>query len=267
MRDNGKSLALLLAAAATVATFVAPATEASDSPTAREQMIAARQEWLASGQSIPKRPGPHFGTAAASAVNVHAYEFQGTDPYGDQISDDGNGFRYFRAAGSDFLAAPVRLPSGVVIDSVEMSSCIATDGDLFLGLFDGGYGVSGGGNVTYVSTLEGCGVDGTYGINYQYDVNHGHPLYLLLLWGSRYDGATKFNDVTIHYHQKVSPAPQSATFLDVPTNHGFFQYVEALAASGITAGCGNNNFCPDNAVTRGQMAVFIARALGLHWPN
>jgi hypothetical protein len=52
----------------------------------------------------------------------------------------------------------------------------------------------------------------------------------------------------------------------VPTNHPFFQFVEALAASGITAGCGNGNFCPDAPLTRGQMAVFLSKALGLHWP-
>ncbi len=45
----------------------------------------------------------------------------------------------------------------------------------------------------------------------------------------------------------------------------FFQFIEALAESGITAGCGNGNFCPDAALTRGQMAVFLAKALGLHW--
>jgi len=53
----------------------------------------------------------------------------------------------------------------------------------------------------------------------------------------------------------------------VPTTHLFYQYIEALAAAGITSGCGGGNFCPDAALTRGQMAVFLAKALGLHWPN
>ena len=63
----------------------------------------------------------------------------------------------------------------------------------------------------------------------------------------------------------LSPATGTATFGDVPTTHLFFQYVEALAAAGITSGCGGGNFCPDAAVTRGQLAVFLAKALGLHW--
>ncbi|HEX4439809.1 MAG TPA: S-layer homology domain-containing protein, partial [Thermoanaerobaculia bacterium] len=72
--------------------------------------------------------------------------------------------------------------------------------------------------------------------------------------------------VRVYYHLQVSPAPGTATFNDVPTNHPFFQFVEALAASGITAGCGGGNFCPDAPLTRGQMAVFLSKALGLHWP-
>jgi hypothetical protein len=71
----------------------------------------------------------------------------------------------------------------------------------------------------------------------------------------------------VRYKLQVSPAPASATFADVPTSHPFFQFVEALAASGITAGCGGGNFCPDAPITRGQMAVFLAAALGLHFPN
>jgi hypothetical protein len=52
----------------------------------------------------------------------------------------------------------------------------------------------------------------------------------------------------------------------VPTNFLYFKAIEALAASGITGGCGSGNFCPNQNVTRGEMAAFLARALGLHWP-
>jgi hypothetical protein len=68
------------------------------------------------------------------------------------------------------------------------------------------------------------------------------------------------------WFRQVSPAPMAATFTDVPTTHPFFRFVEALFASGITAGCGSGNFCPNDPVTRGQMAVFLAAALGLHFP-
>jgi hypothetical protein len=78
---------------------------------------------------------------------------------------------------------------------------------------------------------------------------------------------TRLGNFRIETHLQVSPAPASATFGDVPTGHPFFQFVEALVASGITAGCGGGNYCPEDPVTRGQMAVFLSAALGLHWPG
>jgi hypothetical protein len=58
-----------------------------------------------------------------------------------------------------------------------------------------------------------------------------------------------------------------SSFGDVPPSHPFFRFIEAFAAAGITSGCGGGNFCPERNVTRGEMAVFLARALGLHFPN
>ncbi len=43
-------------------------------------------------------------------------------------------------------------------------------------------------------------------------------------------------------------------------------YIEAIAAAGITKGCNpptNDHYCPDDVVTRGQMAAFLVRALHL----
>ena len=73
--------------------------------------------------------------------------------------------------------------------------------------------------------------------------------------------------VEVWWHLSVSPPPQAPTFGDVPTTDLGYQYVEALVASGITGGCGGGNFCPDANLTRRQMAIFLAKALGLHWPN
>jgi len=79
-------------------------------------------------------------------------------------------------------------------------------------------------------------------------------------------GNVAVSQVRIVWRRQISPAPANATFLDVPTSHAFFQFIEALAASGVTAGCGGGNYCPNDPVTRGQLAVFLARLVGLHWP-
>ena len=53
-------------------------------------------------------------------------------------------------------------------------------------------------------------------------------------------------------------------FGDVAADAWFAPEVAKLAASGITAGCGDGtNFCPDQLTTRAEMAIFLARALGL----
>ena len=39
--------------------------------------------------------------------------------------------------------------------------------------------------------------------------------------------------------------------------------IDRLAATGITNGCGNGSFCPDDPVTRAEMASFLTRAMGL----
>jgi len=81
------------------------------------------------------------------------------------------------------------------------------------------------------------------------------------------DFQVAFKGVRVVWHRQVSPAPATATFNDVPTTDPGFQYIEALVASGITAGCGNGGYCPDATLTRRQMAIFLSKALGLHWPN
>ncbi len=60
-------------------------------------------------------------------------------------------------------------------------------------------------------------------------------------------------------------APSDSTirmFFDVGPGNGFRDFIEALAFHGITSGCGNSNYCPNNPVTREQMAVFLLR--GIH---
>ncbi len=63
----------------------------------------------------------------------------------------------------------------------------------------------------------------------------------------------------------ITPTPPSGTFTDDDTNIHEAD-IEAIAAAGITRGCNpptNDNYCPDDPVTRAQMASFLTRALGL----
>jgi hypothetical protein len=59
------------------------------------------------------------------------------------------------------------------------------------------------------------------------------------------------------------PTPATQRFLDVPPSNPFYNYIDRLAETGITLGCGGGNFCPALSVTRGQMAAFLVRAFKL----
>jgi len=59
------------------------------------------------------------------------------------------------------------------------------------------------------------------------------------------------------------PACGTPVFSDVPASSPFCRWIEELARRGITSGCGGGNFCPQQAVSREQMAVFLTTAFGL----
>ncbi|HEX4441440.1 MAG TPA: FG-GAP-like repeat-containing protein [Thermoanaerobaculia bacterium] len=56
-----------------------------------------------------------------------------------------------------------------------------------------------------------------------------------------------------------TPPACSGVFADVPCPSSFADWVEQLAAEGVTGGCGGGNYCPSDSVTRAQMAVFLLK--------
>jgi hypothetical protein len=82
--------------------------------------------------------------------------------------------------------------------------------------------------------------------------------YLLTFQVEDHDGGIGVDTVTI----KVGH--QAPSFVDDDVSI-FEDDIEWIAARGITLGCNpprNNRYCPDNYVTRGQMAAFLVRAMG-----
>jgi len=65
------------------------------------------------------------------------------------------------------------------------------------------------------------------------------------------------------YGAGYTPPPATGVFDDVNFNYWAVHWIEQLAAEGITVGCGGGNYCPEDPVTRAQMAVFLVRTFGL----
>ena len=61
------------------------------------------------------------------------------------------------------------------------------------------------------------------------------------------------------------PCTPPGVFADVPCPSQYADWIEAMAAEGITGGCGGGNFCPQDSVRRDQMAPFLLKAV--HGPT
>lgn len=61
----------------------------------------------------------------------------------------------------------------------------------------------------------------------------------------------------------IPPHASGTRFDDVPASHWAADWIEQLAAEGITAGCDVRNFCPENNVLRSEMAIFLVRTFNL----
>ena len=220
--------------------------------------------------AVPTTPGgPNaFGTDAYTVTTVSATSFF-PDSHFDAYNTSGSLGRFGAANTITNFTTSVDLPAGAVIDFIGLNSSTDTPGAIGAELIRRSiFGVT-----TVIGAVESTVHAGSW--NTDFNANPigyvrvsvaGQALILRVQTGSHPTNQF-FGWVEIWWKRTVSPAPGSANFNDVPTNHPFFQFISALSASGITGGCGNGNFCPDNPVTRGQMAVFLAKALGLHWTN
>lgn len=214
------------------------------------------------------REGPTFGTPSVSHT-LQTFSFVGeTAVDNDSAGMTGSGSRYCTAP--CFFAAPVPLPAGAVMTRIELAGCdsIAT-ANVTARLFrvpapDGTPNVLATATTGPNANVPGCGFFNA-NLAAPHSIDNVAWTYFVEVGISGSTLSTRFQAVRVFYHLEVSPAPGVATFTDVPTGHPYFRFIEALVASGITAGCGGGNYCPGNPITRGEMAVFLSVALGLHF--
>ena len=212
---------------------------------------------------IPQAPEA-WGTRYSSVTVVNAWSFTGP------MRDPGNGFRRCNPT-TEVCRAAVDLTGGVLAWSLGIETCDASPttesvARLWACAEAPGTCTVVGEVHTGIADTPGCG-QFWENLPYPYlSVRNWHYTYLVDVFGS--DGAanvpTDFRAVRLATVRQLGPAPAIPTFSDVPVTHPFFRHIELLAESLITGGCGNGRFCPDQPVTRGQMAVFLAEALALN---
>jgi hypothetical protein len=69
----------------------------------------------------------------------------------------------------------------------------------------------------------------------------------------RYGSIAESSPVTFNY-------PATAYFSDVPGTAYYFDWVQRMKLDNITSGCSATDYCPNNNVIRGDMAIFLMRA-------
>jgi hypothetical protein len=213
---------------------------------------------------------PGWGTAATNVLTLHTLGFVTIEPTAFTITTDATGtYRYVDPIDNfGALYHGLELPTGAEVTSVAIDGC-DEDAALGLGFFirQDPRGPSPNSELLINGTTAGTpGCQSfPFDANPPFTIDNADNSYYVVLVFNGSGIELRAKAVRVYYQLQVSPAPASATFADVPTDYWAFRYIEALAASGITAGCGGDSFCPDAPLSRAQMAVFLAKALGLHW--
>jgi hypothetical protein len=223
--------------------------------------IAAAQDPGASNRpSTPQAFGPE-----AHIANFPSASFHPRSPTTTWVFD--SGYYLFSTTADPCFLTPVELPSGAKITAMSIQACDTSLNDeataiLLVCPLAGGGGCATPGTVSSFGS-SGCSNFGSSPMDIQ--ISNVQSTYMLQVCSESQSNATKFREVTIFYKLQLGPAPAAATFGDVQPSHPFFRAIEALAAAGITSGCGSNNYCPEQNLTRGELAKFLSVALGLGW--
>jgi hypothetical protein len=268
----------LLVAAAAIAQPAHPEYSANAAAASRTMSVEARQAMADRIEAVNARfraahegrSPEQFGLQCCQIMQIPASAFR-FDPGEFGWSLDG----YLHCNMPGAAKAPVLLPSGVEIVYLDLfyNDILGSD-DLFATLYaySGGGPFSGPPDSAVLDTVASAGAGGygyaTQALTYtvQNNVAYDPDAADLEIEVNSQASGLEFKAVDLWWMRQISPAPGTATFSDVPTNHPFFQFVEALAASGVTVGYPDGRFGVDDSITRGQMAVFLAKALGLYWP-
>jgi hypothetical protein len=199
-----------------------------------------------------------YGTSSTTVLSLGIADFHPIDSTVTWDTDPNTviGQTLHRRGGSNWFKAPLHLPNGARIVEAEFLVCDTN-------------GTNGVGawiviqprmtNLNFVSMFPTAGPEAPGCVerafmfgnpvvidndanSYDLEINLGAP-----------DASIQIGSARIGYQLQVSPAPAVATFPnDVPTTHPYFRFIEALARSGVTAGCAPGSFCPENPISRGR---------------
>jgi hypothetical protein len=244
--------------------------------------LAARQgiqkHYVYDGVDHPVPP-PSWGLGIGSWTRIGATELDpdgSTTTFTSTWAPELGGFSYQRyvTGGYPHLIGFGHIPGGAKIDIAGINYCETNS--------SGPYGkatwylcdTSGSCTAPAIATVDFGAFGASCGDVFVFDLtetmNNADNLLMVDVTFAHTDGSESVAGIDFRYKLQISPPPPSPTFSDLPMSDPAFPFVEALVGAGITVGCDVGppaRYCPDDAVTRRQMAVFISKALGLDWSN
>ena len=241
-----------------------------------EGLSRTEEEYLAQAGPAPSiaSMGPEVGVSPEWGISGFTWHVV---PASDCTEVENRGyvsaFGWYRGDGTGsyrYWDCPMDFPSGSLVYSMG-ATVYDSDATNYVGLYVRRYDwLTGSAYTSLVS--ETTSIGGTPGYTYHGPFNPGFTIdnqiyeYVARIRTGA-TSTTQWRSIYFGLRLQISPAPAVATFSDVPVGSFGFQHIEALVASGITAGCGGGKFCPNNTLTRAEMAIFLAKALGLYWSN
>jgi hypothetical protein len=224
-------------------------------------VLAAPLAVRAQEDAVPQAPGA-WGTRFSSVATASAWSFIGP------LTDAGNGFRRCQAS-TEVCRAAFDLVGGSMAWSLGLEACDTSPtteivARLWVCEEAPGSCTIAAESHTGLAATPGCGHFWET-VQPYVAVRNWHFTYLVDVFGS--DGAANvpadFRAVRIATVRELGQGPAVPAFSDVPPTHPYYRYIQLLSESLITGGCGNGQFCPDRAISRGEAAVLLVEALGM----
>lgn len=243
--------------------------------------LAAAQD--AESRAVERRTdGPRsiaaesYGITNTDYMTITAAEFRPIHPSYLYLIDFSK-LMMTNTGGGNIFVAPVSMPSGALVIGLELAGCdLFTDDNIEAVL---GRVEEPNGPVEIMAELftDGTASSPGDGCNFWLDAsvvtptidNLTYSYYVLVAFGTYtapYTSDLKLRAVRLFWRRQVQASDGSPAFSDVPGGNAYRKYVEAATALGIMSPCAAGLFCPDNPVTRAQLALALAKALGLDYP-
>jgi uncharacterized repeat protein (TIGR03803 family) len=184
--------------------------------------------------------------SSGNVTTLHSfagYATDGSEPNaGFTRANDGNYYGTTLYGGGSNGGAIFRLTcSATPVPAIAVTKCLPANTQGLMA------SVPGNGGDSYLWTLSGGTINSGQGTN-TIGFTSGGPGTLMSLKSSRR---------TLWNCYRIATQNLQVDFADEPPSDPFCSYVCILGRNRVTSGCGGGNYCPDNPVIRGQMAVFL----------